>query len=87
VIFLVARKRQPVASWSLDGVSRGAFATLVVTCSTRDHVKFALKVTLQRVSFLSDCQIGNIVNIFEWDIITNDFYIIASYSLPGCDSQ
>jgi len=33
---------------------RGAFATLVVTRSTRDHVKSEIEVTLQRVSFLSD---------------------------------
>jgi len=25
--------------------------------------------------------------IFVWDIIANDFYIIAGYSLPGCDLQ
>ena len=53
-VFLVARKTQQVASWSLDGVSRGALATLVVTCSTRNRVKSEIKVTLQRVSFVSD---------------------------------
>jgi len=52
----------------------------------RDHVKTEIKVTLQRVSFLSD-KIGNIVNNFLRDIIANDFYIIVGYSLPGCDLQ
>ena len=33
---------------------RGAFATLVVTRSTRNRVKSEIKVTLQRVSFLAD---------------------------------
>jgi len=53
-VFLVVRKTQQVAPWSRDGVSRGAFASLVVTRSTRDHPKSEIKVTLQRVSFLAD---------------------------------
>jgi len=34
--FLVARKTQQVASWSRDGISRGALATLVVTRFNRE---------------------------------------------------
>jgi len=53
-VLLVARKTQQVASWLRDGVSRGEFETLVVTRSACDHVKSEIKVTLQRVSFISD---------------------------------
>jgi len=83
-VFLVARKTQQVASWSRDGVSRGAFATLVVTRPMRDRVKSEINVTLQRISFLS-VWIGNTINIFVWDIIENNLYMIAGYSPPGCD--
>jgi len=51
---------------------------------TRDRVKYQITVTLQRISFLS-VWIENTINIFVWDIIANKFYIIAGYSLPGCD--
>jgi len=63
---------------------RSALATLVVTRSARDRVMSEIKVTLQRISFLS-VWIGNTINIFVYDIIANDFYITAGYSLPGCD--
>jgi len=53
-VFSVARRTQQVASWSRDGVLCGALATLVVTRSARDRVKSEIKVTFQRVSFLSD---------------------------------
>ena len=43
---------------------REALAILVVTRSTCDHVKSEIKVTLQRVSFLS-ISIGNIVDNFR----------------------
>jgi len=32
----------------------GAFATLVVTCSTRHYIKYEIKVTLHRASSLFD---------------------------------
>jgi len=56
-VFSVARKTQQVASWSRDGVSRGARCVR----DSNGHVLDArsrqvrIKVTLQRVSFLSDC--------------------------------
>ena len=34
--FLVEKKTQQVASWSSDGISRGALATLVVTRFNRE---------------------------------------------------
>ena len=31
--------------------------------------------------------IGNIINIFVWDVTANDFHNVVGYSLPSCDLQ
>jgi len=51
-IFLGERKTQRVTPWSRDCVSRDASAILVVTRSTRDHVKSEMRVMHQCVSLL-----------------------------------
>ena len=50
-VFLVVRKTQQVAPWSRDGVSRGAFASLVVTRSTRDHPKSESRLRFSEYRF------------------------------------
>ena len=78
-VFLVARKTQQVGSWSRDGVSP-CIATLMVTCSIRNHVKPEIKVTLQRVQFLSDCRSG-ILLIFSYGILLQMISILLRVTL------
>ena len=70
------------ASRSVSECLRGSIATPVVILSTRGYVESKIKVTYQRISFLS-IWIKNIMNNFIWDITTNNFYNIMVYSRPG----
>jgi len=78
----VARKTQQVASWSRDGVSvvPDLFATLVITCSTRDRVRSEIKVTLQRVSFFYLIRSG-ILLIFSHEILLQIISILLRVTL------
>jgi len=76
--------RSTIGSRDKSRLAHSAIATLVVTFATRNHVKSEIKIMHLCVSFLY-VWIGNILDNFVWDIITNGFYIVVGYSLPRCD--
>ena len=58
----------------------GAFATLVVMCSTRNRIKSEIKVTLQRVSFFYPIRSGMLL-IFSYGILVQIISILLRVTL------